>query len=312
MSISINKPKCPCKKKSYVSESDVMWCYETFLGREPENYQAVRQHIKSACCWKRLVYNFKISEEFLGKKFVYNKGDISNDLFYFYHIYKTGGTSVHKYLQKVVDEDTLFPGINMSDINRANGFGRYKYISGHFGDIPISNRIRSSIKIATLFRDPLGRGISHYNHEKRDSSGLWHKEINSMSLNEFLHEENADTVFGNVQCLHLCDLNPKAKKRIPGERKKMTKSEVLELALESLNSLDVFGIMEKHHDFLINLCKKWLLPIPETDIKLNIAPEKDKKIIAQNDISLINELCHQDTLLYKEVCSKLGYKDIGH
>jgi len=59
-------------------------------------------------------------------------------------------------------------------------------------------------------------------------------------------------------------LNPKAKKRVPGERKKMTKSEVFELALESLNSLDVFGIMEKHHDFLINLCKKWLLPIPES------------------------------------------------
>jgi len=159
MSISINKTKCLCKKKSNVSESDVIWCYETFLGREPENYQAVRQHIKSACCWKRLVYNFKSSEEFLGKKFIYNKGDISNDLFYFYHIYKTGGTSVHKYLQKVVDEDTLFPGINMSDINRANGFGRYKYISGHFGDIPISYQIRSSIKIATLFRDPLGRGM---------------------------------------------------------------------------------------------------------------------------------------------------------
>jgi len=51
-----------------ISREDVIWCYETFLGRSPENEEAIRGHLAAAASgdWKALIKTFLHSEEFSG------------------------------------------------------------------------------------------------------------------------------------------------------------------------------------------------------------------------------------------------------
>ena len=232
--------------------------------------------------------------------------ELKEELFYFYHIPKTGGFSIHDYLESVLTEGELYPGFHLADINFRDSFGRYKYLSGHFGNLPIFESKRNSIKISTLFRDPVIRGISHYQHVKRDASVYLHDEIYKSTLKKFINGRYAAAIFGNIQCLHLCEINPQAKKFLPLGTLKISNSEILELAIDALDLLDVFGVTERHDEFLFSLAKSWNLPLPEQKIVSNAAPVNQVETIDKNDIELIQQYCQEDIILYNHIVERLS------
>src|SRR3954470_17913524 len=51
-----------------VTNEDVVWCYQSILGRDPESEQAIQRHISKEEDFRSLVLGFINSSEYLQKK----------------------------------------------------------------------------------------------------------------------------------------------------------------------------------------------------------------------------------------------------
>ena len=303
--MTIFKKHCGCKNKNPVFAEDVIWCSKKYLDRIPNDQEELENHLSSSCCWKALVNRFTDSKEFRIRIKGYHNSELQPDLFYFYHIYKTGGYSVHDYLESVLPEGSMYPSFHLSDINYSDCIGKYKYLSGHFGALPVFEGKRRTIKIATLFREPIARGISHYKHVKRDSLAALHNVVNEYTTKEFIKSRYAPAIFGNIQSIHMLEINRNAKRFLPYGTLRLNNTEILELAIDALDQLDIFGVTEKHHDFLMRLSEKWQLPIPAKDFLSNTAQKTQNENFDSEDLNTIKELCREDLVLYSKVLELL-------
>ncbi len=299
------------KKGCKLSVEDIKWAYQHFFNRTPENQEVIQYHLENSKNLKDLVENIMKSREYEYKKYKnISSGDKKHKIYYFFHIYKTGGMSVHEYLYDATPKGYLMPGFFEQDLLSIENLLSFSYYSGHFGRIPLMLKERR-LHMATLLRNPVERGFSHYKHIRRttelefnkNENGIFdekiRKEILSNSLEEFLHTSSASLVFGNHQASQLAELTASSmhliRKSIEGM---ITLDELHDLAMESLSKMELVGITQRLDEFIGRLADRWKLPQPQKKYQENIDPDSEAYHLTKDMISRIEKLCSVDLKIY--------------
>jgi FkbM family methyltransferase len=302
---------------------DVDWAYQHFLKRNPESQDIIEYHIKHSQKLQTLVENITKSREYEYKKYNhFSSPDDKPELYYFFHIHKTGGMSVHEYLRDATPKGDLLPGFFEQDILNIGNPQAFRYFSGHFGRLPLLFKGRR-LSVATVLRDPVQRGLSHYRHARRDveikehmdKNGEFyrklHREILNNSLQEFLYSPSASLVFGNHQACQLAELTQNSVlliKRFFDTR--ITAEELYELAMEGLSKMELVGTTQKLDEFIIRLADRWDLPQPIKKYVENADPSRAPEHLAPDEIARIRELCSVDLKIYEHVNNLLDGKKV--
>jgi FkbM family methyltransferase len=297
-----------------LKEEDVAWAYRHFFKRDPESQKIVHWHLTKSRNLRQLVEVFTGSEEYQYKK--YNHVPPLEDqaeLHYFFHIHKTGGMSVHEYLQDAVPENKLLPGYHAEDIINNRNLYSYSYLSGHFGRAPMSIKGRR-LRMATVLRDPVQRGWSNYRHAQRltnydldkETNGVSNKKIHEeaqlKSLDDFLSDPIGATLFGNVQSFQLAMLSssPMAMLMQWGVRG-INEEKLYDLAMQGLAKMELVGTTEKLEIFISGLADIWSLPKPMKKYKVNSDPNQNPKELTEDQIERIKKLCAVDIRIYEQM-----------
>jgi FkbM family methyltransferase len=297
-----------------LSAEDIEWAYQHFFSRYPENEEIIQYHLENNNNLKGLIENITKSREYEYKK--YNHIIPLKDrpeLHYFFHIHKTGGTSVHEYLRDATPPGELFPGFFEQDILNIGNHQAFGYFSGHFSRLPLMFTGRR-VRMATLLRDPVQRGISYYKHIRRttereihkNENGIFqekiHAEILNNSLDDFLSSSSASLVFGNHQASQLAELSLSstllAKKSIENA---ISSEEIYDLAMEGLSKMELVGTTQNLDEFIARLADRWNLPQPYKKYVENTDPNKGQDHLSQSQIARIRELCTVDFKIYDYV-----------
>jgi hypothetical protein len=285
---------------------DVEWAYQHFFGRNPESRDIIEHHLKHSQEMKTLVEKITQSREYEYKK--YNLAPHPEDhseLYYFFHIHKTGGMSVHEYLRDATPQGNLLPGFLEDDFINIGSAQAFRYLSGHFGRLPLMFKGRRH-RLATVLRDPVQRGFSHYKHALRATKGIFnekiHREISNIPLEEFLYSPSASIVFGNHQSCQLAELAENSKLLIKRSfDTKITAVELYDLAMEGLYKMELLGTTQELDGFIARLADRWDLPQPTKKYIKNADSSRDPQQLSQGEIARIQELCSVDLKVYEHV-----------
>lgn len=286
---------------------DVIWAYRHFLRREPESSEVVDGHIAGCKDLRHLVEAISGSKEYENKK--YNLSLSKNeqtDLYYFFHMHKTGGTSVHEYLSDVVPKKELFPSFFSEDLMNRGSLREHSYLSGHFGNLPLMIKSRN-LRLATTLRDPVQRGLSHYKHTLRAPALPLYDETTTSSLEEFVFGPSGPLLFGNYQARLLAQLSSQWGRFLWAFDTGINTPEYLfELAMEGLEKIEVIGITENLRDFIARLSKAWGLPLPIKDYRVGCRPSNQLIGVSPCVEEKIRALCAVDIKIYEQTINKLN------
>lgn len=180
-----------------------------------------------------IIYSFAF------KKF----SDPKHKRFYFIHVPKTGGTSLHTLLENQIDLHDLYPPRRFQ---KADIAVNHQLVSGHFPYWfckQFDKQFASSFKV-TILRDPVDRYLSALRYRRKNHPEMWNYDL------EYIHNHpNSEKTFSydrgrNRMCAFLAsepDLEGQA---------------LLESAKRSLETFDVVLFLEDFENGVINLCKK--------------------------------------------------------
>jgi len=285
-----------------LSAKDVEWAYRHFLRRPPESEAAVSSYFARCKHWKQLVEAITGLREYEYKK--YNLPVLSGnreDLHYFFHIHKTGGVSVHEYLSDVVPRGSLFPGYFEDDLFNMGTIRDFGFFSGHFRGVPLSLKARN-VRVATVLRDPVRRGWSHYQHARREPELELFDEVSKNSVETFVFGRLAPFIFGNCQARLLAELSPLSRRFSEGwAAERINDEELYDIAMDGLSKVETVGVTEQLGDFLARLSRAWCLPEPCKDYLLNSDHARIPMEISEVALEKIKELCAVDSRIYEEV-----------
>jgi hypothetical protein len=125
---------------------------------------------------------------------------------HFFHVLKTGGTSLTHVLEARFPQNEVCPARLLSQLVQLSPdiLGRYKLFTGHFGH-NLKRFVRRPIKHITLVRDPVAHVVSIYHHFRRDPSHPLYERIHrqEMSLSDFVRNDDAIPFVHNPQLFHL-------------------------------------------------------------------------------------------------------------
>lgn len=140
--------------------------------------------------------------------------------FYFFHIPKTAGTSIYRFLESVFPPHEICPGWLWDQIIRVPKLQlrNYRLFRGHFYGY-LEPYLGRPLKKFTVLRDPIERSISHYAHVRREPSHPFHAQARARSLREFCLANDTRHLIENfqAQCLATLHLNPANVARNMGE-----------------------------------------------------------------------------------------------
>jgi len=235
--------------------------------------------------------------------------------FYFAHIPKTAGMSVHAFLASVFPPHDIFPGwlcdhLKSTSVSRLR---QYRLFRGHFFGY-LQLLLGSRLRMFTVLRDPVDRSISHYYHIRRASEHPFHQLVAQMSLREFcLHAETRHLV-ENFQACFLASLAPlkdlggsegdgvSAQTCIEQLSAQNRKPEwLLDAATVALGSFEAVGTTENLDDALIVFSRLLGCDAPPAAYRINSAPERiAAKDIDAETLAIIDELTIVDRHLHTQ------------
>jgi len=288
------------EKVAPLRAEDVIWAYRHFLKREPESSEVVAGHIAGCKNLRQLVETISGSKEYEYKKYNLALSQSEQaDLYYFFHMQKTGGMSVHEYLSDVVPKKELFPGFFSEDLMNIGSLRDHSYLSGHFGNLPLMIKSRN-LRLATCLRDPVQRGLSHYKHTLREPDLPLYDEVTASSLEEFVFGPFGPLVFGNFQARLFAQLSSRWGQFLYAfDTELNTSQNLFELAMEGLEKIEVIGITENLRDFMARLSKAWGLPLPIKDYRINCRPSNQLIGVSPCVEEKIRALCAIDIKIYE-------------
>ena len=236
---------------------------------------------------------------------------------YFFHIPKTAGVSVWRFLEQSFPADQICPWWlwdQLIDVPRPE-LDRWQVFRGHFQS-HLEPYLGRPLKTFTFLRDPVARTISQYFHVRRAPEHPYHSHALRMSLSEFcLHPETRHMV-ENYQAAYLAksplDLAAAKEDLGPLTLQQRTEypdyvpdtTELLVRAQERLSGFVAIGITENFDESLLKISK--CLPTPEPTFmeRWNANPEgTSAQDIDEKTLALIRDLTDVDRTLYRSALS---------
>jgi len=164
---------------------------------------------------------------------------------YFFHIPKTGGTSVLSILEKHYSRSEICPAQLEPEFEKipTTQLGKYKFFAGHFWSL--KNRNIEPVNMFTILRNPYHRAISMYYHILRDRNHASHLAAQSGEFDKVLHHP----AMTNSQIRHLA----RCSRDYSGER--MSDQECYALAKEQLLACFYIGYTDKLGEALTSVSK---------------------------------------------------------
>lgn len=243
-------------------------------------------------------------------------------LLYFLHIPKTAGTSLNKTLTSKFKPQKVYPFATYHQVftNSKLDLDSYDFIHGHFTMSFVEN-LKSTPNIITVFRNPISRVVSAYNHFMREPEASFEfNYFKKCNIKKAL--QTYPWLFSNQQVKHLgWNENiltvPKYKIPIPFSienwkefHKNIKINEIYKKACENLEKLFLFGFTDRINEFINNLFVKmnWELPLEipsQNKAKDNQITEND---LSPEIIQTIEKLNEYDIKFYKH--ARKIYKEI--
>ena len=226
---------------------------------------------------------------------------------YHIHFRKTGGTALRRVLRRAVSPANpldLFSDLEFFQKvpaeRRKQVLAEADFISGHFGRLGVL--VGTDFMRICVFRDPLRRVVSGYNHMRNDRRDPMHAKLGDSTLCVAIRDPGFARELWNHQSRLLIEN--------AGEKfDTMTDKQRIECALEFLDKVAIIGVLEHPRALLAALERNLGVPFP-SDIPLfntEITAEGVGKCEIYNCVDQIMQKNRIDIAIYSAVLARLGF-----
>jgi hypothetical protein len=170
---------------------------------------------------------------------------------YFWHIPKTGGTSLAEMLRSHFRPLEVCSGIHLGELYRMSNYRlrSFRFISGHFG--PLVPQLLSDVQLstATVIREPVSQIASHYMHWRdwADPTAPLGRFARDVSFDEWCRAEATRATWSNPQAGSLTGkpVPPATREEFElspaGSVRPIHPARLRDSALSTLDSIDIVG-----------------------------------------------------------------------
>lgn len=128
----------------------------------------------------------------------------------FIHIPKTAGTSFALYMMKNVYKEKASPlSLTMQYFLHKGDLADFMFYSGHLFFSFAPGLLPADTHFATMFRDPVERAVSHYNHIRdKDRNHYYYGLVSSMTFGEFIRDPRTAPLISDFQARYIVHHRP--------------------------------------------------------------------------------------------------------
>lgn len=243
---------------------------------------------------------------------------------YFFHIPKTAGVSIYRFLESVFPLQEICPGWLWDHIIRTPKaeLNKYRIFRGHFFGY-LEPYLGRELKKFTILRDPIERSISYYAHIRRDPGHPYYIQAQTRVLREFCLADDTRHLIENyqAQCLATLYFNPATVARDISEVELATfhletamekmlycmrdPEWLLHASMRSLELLLAVGITEDFENSLASFCTLLNCPMPKPR-RENVAPDRPMAdALDSATLEVLRELTQIDKVLHSHARERL-------
>jgi hypothetical protein len=230
----------------------------------------------------------------------------TDDVLFFLHVPKTGGTTLTGLLEEHFSEEQILrvPRTAWTEGFRdlpAQELAKIRLVAGHFwvgpGDNGVHDLLTADPVVITMLRSPIDRTLSGYRHIARSPRHPFHVQLREVggSLVEFLRDLATTGYSRNVQARQVVGTTPGNPLEGTGDpardEGRMSDDELLSRARERLDQFAFVGLQERFDDSLTLLSQTlgWE-PLRANDRPheaaghFNISPEAEAEILRLTEV----------------------------